>query len=239
VHLSAEFRSPRRHLLLATKLTLGVVGVLYLSLVLVVIGVLGDDAGHSPAPLTALLRIGLGDGARPVTAAVAVLLSLGALNTFVAGAARLGAALGRGGFAPRVLARGGGRGEVPLVSLTVQMVVTFSLTAVAALFRLDLRTLMSLTSVMLGAVTVAGLVAAVRLLLGHRVLRVGAVVAVAANLVVLWFGGLLLVVPAVVAGAAVGSVLFGRARGFRGGPVAVPSGSLDLDELPGHMHSGV
>ncbi|NUR24434.1 MAG: amino acid permease [Catenulispora sp.] len=215
VHLSAEFRNPRRHLLLATKLTLATVGVLYLSLVLTVIGVLGDDAGRSPAPLTALLRIGLGDAARPATAAVAVLLSLGALNTFVAGAARLGAALGRSGFAPRGLARGGGRGQVPQVSLTVQMVVTFAVTAVAVVLGLDLRTLMTLTSVMLGGVTVAGLLAGVRLLAGHRVLRAGAVVAVATNVVVLAFGGWMVVVPVVVACAAAGAVtsLSGGRRG--------------------------
>jgi amino acid efflux transporter len=203
VHLSAEFRDPRRHLLRATKLTLLVVGVLYLCLVVTVIGVLGATAGRSPAPLTDLLRVGLGDSARLVTAVVAVLLSLGALNTFIAGAARLGASLGRTGAGPRVLARGGLVEEKPQVSLTVQMVVTFVVTVVAAALRLDLRTLMSLTSVMLGGVTLVGLLAAVWLLAGQRVLKAGAVVAAGVNVVVLSFGGLMVVVPVVVAVVAV------------------------------------
>lgn len=218
VHLSAEFRNPGRHLLLATKLTLAVVGVLYLSLVVTTIGVLGDSAANSPAPLTGLLRFGLGSSAQPITTAVAVLLTVGALNTFIAGAARLGAALARGGSAPRVLARADGAGRVPYVSLGVQMVGTFVLTAVAAVSGLDLRTLLSLTSVMLGAVTLAGLAAAVRLLRGHPVLKAGAGVGVVANLVVLGFGQWMVAAPVVA--ASVGVVArwwFGGGRVLRSG----------------------
>lgn len=199
VHLSAEFRAPQRDLPRATKLTLAIVAVLYLSLVTVTIGVLGDAAGRSPVPMTRLLHTGIGEAAPPVAAVAAALLSLGAINTFIAGAARLGAALGRAGTLPAALARGGEPGQVPRISLTVQAVATFALTAVAARTGLDLRFLMSLTSVLLSSVTLAGLLAAARLLADRPVLRGAALAGALANLCVLAFGGWLLLVPVALA----------------------------------------
>ena len=63
--------------------------------------------------------LGFGDAARPVTAVVAVLLSVGAINAYFAGGARLGAALARDGSLPVWLARGSTAGEVPRRSLAV------------------------------------------------------------------------------------------------------------------------
>ncbi|GII03417.1 APC family permease [Planobispora takensis] len=118
-HLSAEFADPRRHLVRATVLTLAIVGVLYLGLAVTTIGVLGERAATSPVPLALLLEHGAGQAARPVTAVVALLLSFGAINTYVAGGARLGAALARDGALPARLAGppapagrdGGGAGD--------------------------------------------------------------------------------------------------------------------------------
>lgn len=195
VHLSAEFRDPQRHLVLATKLTLGTVAVLYLSLAIVTVGVLGPAAGRSAVPMMQLLGAGLGHAAQPVTTVAAVMLSLGALNTFIAGAARLGAALGRSGALPPLLAKNGAAGQVPRISLTVQALITFALTALAAWFSLDLQYLMSLTSVFLGCVTLAGLIAAARLLTGRPILRGAVIASIIANIIVLAFGTLMLAFP--------------------------------------------
>ena len=59
---------------------------------------LGDHPGK--APLSDLLVLGFGEAARPVTTVVAVLLSVGAINAYFAGGARLGAALARDGSLP-------------------------------------------------------------------------------------------------------------------------------------------
>ncbi|WP_268245606.1 APC family permease [Planomonospora parontospora] len=110
-HLSAEFADPRRHLPRATALTLAVVGVLYTGLAVTVIGVLGGRAAVSPVPLALLLEHGAGSLAGPVTAGAALLLSFGAINTYVAGGARLGAALARDGALPAWLAGGADPGR--------------------------------------------------------------------------------------------------------------------------------
>ena len=80
------------------------IGLLYLGIAFTTVTVLGADAG--PAPLSDLLALGLGEWARPVTTVVAVLLSVGAMNAYFAGTARLGAALARDGSLPAWLAHG-------------------------------------------------------------------------------------------------------------------------------------
>ncbi|QYX79579.1 APC family permease [Streptomyces akebiae] len=226
-HLSAEFADPRRHLPRATAITLTTVGVLYLGLSVVTIGVLGAQAGSSDVPLMLLLERGVGSGARGLAAAAAVCLSLGAVNTFIAGAARLGAALGRDGALPGWLAKGGGAGQVPRRSLTVQAVLTGVLTLVAALLTVPLDPLMRVTSAFLAAVTVAGMAASLRLLPRRTPLWYAAAASGVFTLVVMAFSGWLLVLPLVVAGCA---VLYRRRHGpvTASGPgVAAPAAQAE------------
>lgn len=207
-HLSAEFADPRRHLPRVTWLTLGVVGVLYLALVVTTVGVLGARAGRSAVPMMELLRAGIGDIARPLTALAAVLLSLGALNTFIAGAARLGASLGTVGALPTWFAKETRRG--PRRSLTVQALATAAATGIGVVLGLGLDLLMSLTAVFLAAVTFAGMVAAARILRGDRVLGWLAWIGALFSAVVLAFSGVLLLFPVVV--GALGAALWRRPR---------------------------
>ena len=55
------------------------------------------------APLADLLAGAFGDWARPLTTVIAVLLTVGAINAYFAGASRLGASLAITGAAPRWL----------------------------------------------------------------------------------------------------------------------------------------
>lgn len=196
-HLSAEFRDPRRHLPRATGLTLAVVSVLYLSLAVTTIGVLGAAAGTTPVPLSRLLETAFGAGGRTVTAVAAVFLSFIAVNTYLAGGARLGAALARDGALPRALAKGGTPGGVPRRSLTVQMVLCAVAVVGAAVFGIGLDGLMRVTSACLAAVSCAGMAAALRLLPGRSVLWYGALAGLAFTALVLAFSGVLLLIPAV------------------------------------------
>ena len=79
---------------------------LYLAIAAASILVLGPSAAGSDAPLAELLARGIGGPARSVAAVAAVLLTLGVMNAYYAGAAKLGAALGRDGALPAWLARG-------------------------------------------------------------------------------------------------------------------------------------
>ncbi|NUT43884.1 MAG: amino acid permease, partial [Thermoactinospora sp.] len=201
-HLSAEFAA--RKLTRATVVTLIVIGVLYAGVSLTSVGVLGADM---PAvPLTALLETGIGDAARPVTGVLAVLLTFGAVNTYLAGAARLGAALARDGAMPGWFAAGGGPGRVPYRSLGLLAVLTVPVLVWAG----DLDLLMRATSACLAAVTAAGVAAAVRVLPPGRP-RGTAVVATGMSVVALACCGVHLAVPAVLAVVALG-VVRGLAR---------------------------
>ncbi|MFI7419702.1 APC family permease [Nonomuraea sp. NPDC049684] len=191
-HLSAEFAG-RRGLIRATVVTLVVVGVLYLGVGITSVGVLGADMPG--VPLSALLEIGLGGAARPVTGVLAVLLTFGAVNTYLAGAARLGVALARDGAMPAWLA--GGRG--PYRSLGALAVLTVPV----VVWAVDLDLLMRATSACLAAVTAAGVAAAVRVLPAGR-LRVTAVVATGMSAVALACCGAFLAVPAALAVVALG-----------------------------------
>ncbi|MEI7056772.1 amino acid permease [Nocardioides sp. CCNWLW239] len=100
--LSAEYRDPTRDIRRATVIALVVVTVLYLGIAFVTVASLGSTSGA--APLADLLVLGFGEPARPVTAVVAVLLTIGAINAYFAGGSRLGASLAREGGLPRFLA---------------------------------------------------------------------------------------------------------------------------------------
>ncbi|MCW2638183.1 MAG: hypothetical protein JWP76_489 [Dactylosporangium sp.] len=195
-NLSAEFANPRRHLPWATVLTLIVVGVLYLGLAVTTVGVLGDRAASSAVPLTLLLEHGIGGAARSITAAAAVFLSFGAINTYIAGGTRLGAALADHGALPRLLAKGGAAGEVPRRSLALLAVLTGLVTAATVVFKVDLDALMRATSACLAAVTIVGTAAAVRVLPPRSAGRRVAMVATAFALAVLASCGIFLLVPA-------------------------------------------
>ena len=204
-HLSAEFRDPRWHLPRATALTLILVSVLYLSLVVTTIGVLGATAGITSVPLSLLLETAFGPAGRTVTAVAAVFLSFIAVNTYIAGGARLGAALGRDGGLPRALSRGGAAGDVPRRSLTVQALLCSLAVLVTTLFAVGLDSLMRVTSVCLAAVSFAGMAAALRLLPRRSALWYGALAGLGFTGLVLAFCGVLLIIPAVLAVGALGT----------------------------------
>ncbi|GAB3681470.1 APC family permease [Angustibacter aerolatus] len=160
--LSADYRDPRRDVPRATALAVVIVGVLYLAVVVTSVLVLGPALATSPAPLADLLAVGVGDRARPVTAVVALLLTVAAVNAYFAGGSRLGAALARDGSAPRWLAVE--RHGVPLRSLGLVLGGSLLTTAVITSLDVDLHSAMLLTTGSFTLVYVIGVAAALRLL---------------------------------------------------------------------------
>ncbi|WP_369356192.1 APC family permease [Streptomyces sp. cg2] len=215
-HLSGEFADPARDLPRVTRRTLAVITVLYLGLAVTTIGALGPAAARTDTPLTALLAQSVGTAARPVAAAAALFLTFGAVNSYLAGASRLGAALGRDGAAPRWLAKGGEPGEVPRRSLAVLGVVAAALAVPAASGVADLDLLMRATATCLAAVTLAGLAAALVLLPRRTPLWWGGLASALLTAGVLAFSGWLLLIPVVLAGASAGFLTLRRTgRGTR------------------------
>jgi amino acid efflux transporter len=194
--LSSDYRNPGRDITRATAVAVTVVAVLYLGISFATVAVLGD--GASKAPLSDLLVLGFGEWARPVTAGVAVLLSVGAMNAYFAGGARLGAALGRDGALPAWFAHGSSAGEVPRRSMAVVTVYSLATLAVIAIFGLQLESTLLLVTGAFTLVYVVGTAAAIKLLPRSTWVWRGAVVSFVATLGLLAVTGTHLVAALVI-----------------------------------------
>ena len=97
--LTAQFADPARQLPRVVGITLAVTSVLYLGLAVVTIAVLGTGGG-SMAPLADLLRRAIGPAGTAAGAVAAIVLTLGAVNAYVNGAAAMTGRL-LGGRGPR------------------------------------------------------------------------------------------------------------------------------------------
>jgi amino acid efflux transporter len=201
-HLTGEFRRPARDVPRATAAAVVVVSLLYLSVAFATIAVLGPAAGDTEAPLGELMAAGLGGSARVLAAAAALLLTLGVLNAYYAGAAKLGAALARDGALPAALARGSVAGEVPRRSLGLLGGLALIGLLLAVAFEVGLSPLVFLTNGLFVTVYVVGAAAAVRLLPHRSKARAGAVATLVVVALLLVASGPYLVWPLLVTGAA-------------------------------------
>jgi amino acid efflux transporter len=200
-HLAGDFADPRRELPRAMLVAFAVVAVLYIGLAVTTVAVLGG-APTSNVPLADLMQRGLRNPGRVATAAVAVLLTIGAMNAYVAGAGRLAAALAAEGAMPAWMARRGG--PLAVFGATGAALLALLATGVA-----DVEPLIRTSSSCFVAVYVAATAAGARLLTGR--LRAAAALSLALVVVVLGFSGPYLAAPAAVALAA---AAFGRAGGM-------------------------
>lgn len=211
-HLTAEFRRPDRDVPRATAAAVVVVGVMYLAVAFATITVLGPSAGRTGAPLAGLLAAGLGGNGRVLAAVAALLLSLGAMNTYVAGASKLGAALGRDGVFPAWLARGSEAGQAPRRSLAVLGVGSLGALVVDEAAGVGPEPLVLLTTGLFVAVYLVGVAAAIRLLPRRSAARAAAIAALAVVVVLLVVSRGYLIWPVLVTG---GALVYHRLRGRR------------------------
>jgi amino acid efflux transporter len=177
-HLAGDLRDPDRQLPRAIGCALAVVVVLYLGLAAATVGV----GTTSSVPLADLMGAGLGEAGRRVTAMLAVLLTMGTMNTYVAASTRL-----VGVLAPRV----------PALPSFVSVAAVLLGALAAGVLGLD--GLMRATSALFVAVYVVATAAGVRLLAGRA--RACAAVGFGLVVVVFAFSGAFVLIPAIVAGA--------------------------------------
>jgi amino acid efflux transporter len=211
-HLAGEFRHPARDLPRATHLAVAIVSLLYLGLAGATVLVLGPGAATSRAPIAELLALGLGGRIQVLTALAALLLTLGAMNAYFAGAAKLGAALGRDGALPAWFASGSSAGAVPRRSLAVVSGLAGLSLCITAAAGLGPAPLVLLTTGSFVAVYALGAAAALRLLPTRGERRV-ALVALAAVSGLLLMTGRYMVWPLLLAGAALLYLRLFRAPG--------------------------
>lgn len=226
-HLAGEFRHPARDLPRAAAAAVVIVGALYLLVAFAVVTVLGDGAADSSAPLGDLMAAGLGGDARYLAAGAALLLTMGAMNAYYAGAANLGAALGRDGALPAWFARGSVAGEVPRRSLALVSALSFLALFAVVLTGLGTKPLVLLTTGSFVAVYALGVAAAVKLLPKGTKGRGSALCAIVAVVALLIMAGLYLLWPLAVAG---GALLYLRLNRHRR-PVEEPAGEPAVPPL--------
>lgn len=198
-HLSGEFTDVRRDLRKATLVTVVVVAVLYLGVALAVVGtgVYGSAADNRVA-VGKVLGDSLGVTASTGAAVLAIVISLGTTNAFVASVSRLGAALGRDGWLPARLARHNRHGIPHLGVFAVAGIGAVGLLA-ALIWHLGTEDLMALPSSLVLATYLVGMAAGLRLLTGrHRVL---AGTALGLCVIVTPFASTYVAVPVIVAAA--------------------------------------
>jgi amino acid efflux transporter len=187
-HLAGELRDPRRQLPRAIFAALVVVVALYLGLAVATLGVLGSGAPSS-VPLADLMEAGLGAPGRTATAVLAVMLTIGTMNAYVAAAVQLSGALAREGGSARRLGR-------PPVALGALGAVSAALLALLAADVLGTEDLVHASGAAFVAVYVSATAAGVRLLRGGA--RWAAGIAFAAVVVVFAFAGAFVAVPAAI-----------------------------------------
>ena len=196
--LAGDFRRPETDLPRAMALAFGVVTALYIGLAVATIGVTaGTD---SRVPLADLISVGFGGVGRHATAVLAVALTMGTMNVYLGGAAKLAAAMAADGVLPRWLATGAAR-TVPLRPLAVIAAAGATLLAALVAGVSSTEDLVRATSALFIAVYVLAIMSAVRILDGRaRAAAMSALVLVAVTAV---FSAEYLVVPVVTAAALV------------------------------------
>ena len=190
--LTTRFADPARQLPRVIGIALAVTSVLYLGLAVATIGVLGSG-GANGAPLAALLRDATGPAGTAVAAVAAVLLTLGAVNAYVSGAAEMTRELIRRG--PADPGAGPARPAPRFLA-----VVAVSGLAMIALYGLGLASpaaLVALPTTLFLVVYLGCMASAVRVLRGPA--RLAAAPATVIVALVLGYCGWALLVPALVA----------------------------------------
>ncbi len=202
-HIAAEFKNPRRIIPIATVIALTLCGGAYLATQWVTVGVLGNDAGSGRVPLMSLIDVAAPGVGASVIAIIAAVMSFGVVNSYFAGAGKLGSALGRDGDLPRFLAQGSQPDSVPRRSLLVMFVISSVSICIMASQDFRVETLLTFQVSGMVCIYVLGMIAATRIIPRWTLAWWTAVIAVPLTAMLLVFSGAGLAFPLIGAVAAV------------------------------------
>jgi amino acid efflux transporter len=192
--LAGEFPDPASQLPRAMGLAFGVIATIYVGLAVATITV--TAGAGSRVPLADLIAVGFGHAGRDATAVLAVALTMGTMNVYTGGSARLAAALAQEGALPRWLGADAHR-SVPRRPLFVLALFGTGLLIALAAGISSTADLIRATSACFIAVYALSLASAVRILRGR--VRIAAAVALGLVTVVAVFSSLFAIVPAAAA----------------------------------------
>jgi amino acid efflux transporter len=223
--MAGDFRRPSRDLPRAMALAFGLVSVLYVGLAVATIGVSAGTG--SRVPLADLISVGFGHAGRDATAVLAVALTMGTMNVYMGGSAKLAAALAAERALPRWLAADAYRSvpRRPLVLIGATGVAILS-GLVAGLSSTD--DLVRATAACFIAVYVPAILSALRILAGR--IRLAAAAALVLTLALAVFSAGFLLVPAL---SAVLAYLLRRSLARRDLSLAAGARDTPADPLDG------
>ena len=210
-HLAEEFRNPKRDMVRSAIAAAVIVGVFYLavSFVLIGVGVFKISSGQN-APLVMMAQQMFGDTGRIFTGVLAAVICLGTMNAYMAGLSRLGYSLARDGDLPRFLASLDSASGTPKNSVLFLLFLNCLALVIQFIFHLPLRFFFLIQNVAFLLLYVLGCLSAARLLRGQRAAVCAAYFAAAICLLILPFASGLLLYPAIIASIAVARVLYKR-----------------------------
>ena len=203
--LAGDFRNPARDLPRAMTLAFVLVAVVYLALAAATIAVTAGT--RSRVPLADLIAVGFGHAGRDATAVLAVAVTMGTMNVYMGGTAKMAAALATERALPSWLA-GDAYRSVPRRPLVVIGCAGVAVLAGLVVGIGSTGGLVRATSACFIAVYVLVLASAIRILEGRQ--RLFACVALALTAVLGVFSSWYLLVPAVA-----GTVAFAMSRSLR------------------------
>ena len=192
--LAGDFRRPAIDLPRAMALAFAVVTVVYIGLAVATIGVTGGT--DSKVPLADLIAVGFGRAGRDATAVLAVALTMGTMNVYLSGSAKLMASLATDGDLPHWLA-GDCERSVPRRPLALYTVTTVLLLGLLVAGFSNTGDLVRATSACFIAVYLLAVLSAARILTGR--LRAVALFTLATVVGLAVFSSWFLAVPIVAA----------------------------------------
>ena len=195
--LAGEFRRPETDLPRAVALAFGVVTLLYVGLAVATIGVTAGT--QSRVPLADLISVGFGQAGRDATAVLAVALTMGTMNVYIGGAAKLAASLATERALPGWLA-GDVHRSIPRRPLVVYAPLVLIVIALVLAGVGTADELIRATSACFIAVYILSLLSAIRILDGR--VRLAAAASLALSLAIAVFSAAYLAVPLVAAAVA-------------------------------------
>jgi amino acid efflux transporter len=213
-HIAGEFKNPRRTIPLATAIAIATVGIAYLALQFVTVAVLGTH-NTSTVPLLGLVSTAAPGYGPWIIAGIALVVTIGVLNIYLAAFAKLGSALGRDGHLPKWIARGSQAGEIPRRSLLIVGIIDLIYFVLLIVTGFDLTPFILINTSCMVAVYALGMIAAVRLLNRWSVGWWMALISVVLVAGLLVLAGWHLIVPAALSLAAIGVTIYKQRKARR------------------------
>jgi amino acid efflux transporter len=199
-NVAEEFRDPERDFHRGVVISVFLISGLYLAVAFVTVGTGAYLVGGGATPFAAMMSESFGSYAGTIVALLAVFVTFGTVNAYVAGMARVYYAAARDGVFPKALAKVDGRTGVPHNSLVFLIVLVLLSLALFYVLEVDFVTAFLMASGAAIFTYVIGSVAGIRLLKEQGVRRILPWISLAVSVALLPFIGPLLVASLAIAG---------------------------------------